>query len=140
MKNWIWEDRVQLAAYRCIGVLEGSYVTLSTSTEVRTQHEFERKWRDAVRSLPVTREPDGAKHTAPLFCDVQDVPRRCAFRLRRILQTDERQIHGADGQEKLPRAPGRLLSDREVGSQSAQSLISCGSQLLKLASGSAQSV
>ena len=61
MKNSIWEDAVQLADYRSLASLAGSYVTLSTSTEVRTQHEFERMWCDAVRSLPVASEPDRAK-------------------------------------------------------------------------------
>jgi hypothetical protein len=80
------------------------------------------------------------KLAALFFCDVQNLPARRAFRFRRILQNNEQRIRGADGQEELPRAPRRLLSHREVGSESARSLISCGSQLLKLASGSAQSV
>jgi hypothetical protein len=61
LKNSIWEDSIQLVAYRSLGSLAGSYATLSTSTEVRIQREFERKWRDAVRSLPVASEPDRAK-------------------------------------------------------------------------------
>ena len=62
LKNSIWADSVQLAADRSLSSLAGSYVTPSSSTEVpHTQHEFERKLHDAVRSLPVASEPDRAK-------------------------------------------------------------------------------